>query len=266
MKKLIITLSILLTLPFAVLRAQTENDMKRLNACKEEVRAINSQTLYKKQRTWGDTTAFKNKANLTVADYKTPMEAVMIYYDSNGKIRKYISMFDYPDNLGFQIHYFDADGYEVHSVVCAAVGTTGNSYMNKNKLVYLNIETRDENYEVEETIEQYGGENRFTAAAYSHTDNIPKHLTDDPSLRFDAKASKVTFSPPKVNDKTITNVRRANLRKNSSTTAEIITVLKLGSIVQILECSNREWYKIKVNGQTGYISGELLEPVECIVK
>ena len=259
--KQIIILTLLLALPFVALRAQTEDDMKRLSACKEEVRAMNSQTLYKKQRIWG--TAAENKVNLTVVDYKTIVEGVMIYYDSKGKIRKYIETFNYPESYGFSIHYFDEEGYAVHSVFNDPLGVTGNRFMKKNKLVYLNIETRDENYEIEETIEQYGGESSFTATKYPHTDSIPKHLANDPLLSFDAKtATRVTFSPPKANDKTVTNVRRANLRKNPSTAAEIITVVALGDIVQILERANEEWYKITVGGQTGYIFGELIELVE----
>ena len=263
MKKGLITLSLLLAIPSAALRAQTENELRLLNACKEEVSTINSQTLYKQWHSWGS--AAENKVNLTLAEYKTVVDGVMIYYDSEGKIRKYIETFSYPESSGFSIHYFDKDGYAVHSVFYNPLGITGSRFMNKNQLVYLSVETRDENYEIEEIIEQYGGESFFTACL--HTDSIPKHLTDDPLLKFDAKTNKkVNFSPPKANDKTITNVRRANLRKNPSTAAEIITVAELGSIVQILESANEQWYKVMVNGQTGYIFGELLESVERIME
>jgi hypothetical protein len=248
----------MLALPCAALQAQTAHDLELLNACKEEVHAINSLTLYKKLNTISE-----SQINLTLVNYMDVVEGIMIYYDSNKKIRKFIQMYDYPESNGFKIHYFDADGYAVHSVVCGSIDITGNSFMNKNKLVYLNIEIRDENYQIEETIEQYGDEGSFSAIGFSHTDSIPKHLTDDPLLRYDAKTAKrVTFSSPKANDKTVTNVRRANLRAKPSTNAEIITVVEMNGIVQILESVNDQWYKVEVNGLTGYLFGELLEPVE----
>ena len=49
MKKVIIILCAALALPYFMLRAQTAEELKLLNACKEEVSAINSLTLYKKQ-------------------------------------------------------------------------------------------------------------------------------------------------------------------------------------------------------------------------
>jgi len=156
MKKVIIILNIL-SLPFAALRAQTENDLKLLNACKKEVSAINSQTLYKKQYVFGVT---PQKRNLTIVDYKDVFEGIL------------------------------------------------------------------------------------------------NNATDP----------KVTFSPPKANDQTVINVRRANLRKAPSTDADLISVVELGSIVQILERTDEQWYRVKVNGHTGYIFGELLEPVEREIK
>ena len=259
MEKLIIIFSFIL-LSFAALRAQTENDLKLLNACKEEVSAINSLTLYKKQCAFG---APRTNRNLTIVDYKDFMfEAIfMVFYDTEQRIRKYITTSNYPEGSAFSIYYFDTDGYEVHSIFYDPLLRAGNRYMNKNKLVYLNMAAIDENYEITETIERYGGETDVY-----HTDNIKNHHLYGHFKLDIATDPKVTFSPPQANDRTITNVRRANLRKAPSTDADRITVVELGSIVQILERTDEQWYRVKVNGHTGYIFGELLEPVEREMK
>ena len=194
-----------------VLQAQTAHDLELLNACKEEVKAINSQTLYKTQ--------------------------------------------------------FFGDEYKNTNI-------TGYRYMNKGKLVYISIEVKGEIDVVTEVVERFGGKIP-DSEVYSFDDNFHRYLHTDSikntptyvKLSFNMKTDKqIIFSLPKAGDKTVTNVRRANLRKNPSTTAEITTVIELGSIVQILERTNTDWYKINVNGQNGYIFGELLEPVEQVVK
>ena len=71
---------------------------------------------------------------------------------------------------------------------------------------------------------------------------------------------------PETNDKTVTNVLLANLYKNSNASEDkIIAVVEFGSIVQIIEPWNW-WYKVKVNGQTGYIREDYLDLVERIVE
>ena len=259
MKKVIIIL-IFISLSFFALRAQTENDLKLLSDCKKEVSTINSLTLYKKQYVFGTP---RTNRNLTIVDYKDFMfEAIFIvFYDTEQRIRKYITTSNYPEGSAFTIYYFDVDGYEVHSVFYDPLARAGNRYMNKNNLVYLNMAAIDENYEITETIEQYGGETFVL-----HTDSIKNHHLYE-YLKLDiATDPKVTFSPPKANDHTITNVSRANLRKAPSTDADRIAVVELGSIVQILERTDEQWYRVKVNGHTGYIFGELLETVEREIK
>jgi len=256
MKKAVIILNLIFFLLPSALQAQTENDLKLLNACKEEVSAINSQTLYKKQYVFETP---RTNRNLTIVDYKDFMfEAIfMVFYDTEYRIRKHITTSNYPEGSAFTIYYFDTDGYEVHSVFYDPLARAGNRYMNKNKLVYLNMAAIDENYEITETIEQYGGETDVY-----HTESIKNHHLYE-HLKLDITTDpKVSFSSPQKGDKTITNVRRASLRKMPSINAERITVVELGAIVQILERENDEWYKVYLNGQTGYIFGELLEPVE----
>ncbi|MDR2148803.1 MAG: SH3 domain-containing protein [Tannerella sp.] len=248
-----------LALLSTALQAQTENDLKLLDACKEEVSAINSMTLYKKQYIWGPVR--ENVGNLTIVDYRDiVMESSMIFYDAEKRIRKYIKTFNDPEGSGFSIYWFDADGYEVHSVFHIPWDRAGNQYAKKGKPVYLNMETINENYEIEEIIEQYGGETYVF-----HADSIKNRLYEP--LKLDPGVDpKVTFSPPQAGDKTVTNVRRANVRKAPATDAERIKVIGLGSIVQILERAGDQWYRINLNGETGYIFGELLEPVEREVK
>jgi hypothetical protein len=258
MKNLKTTFILLLALPMITLWAQTNDELKLLNACKEEVSTMNSQTLYKMQYVDGMT--FLKKSNFTIVDYSDLVEAgAMVFYDAGKRIRKFIMMSNYPEGSSFVVFYFDADGYEVHSVFFSPQASAGNQYTKKNKLVYVNKEIYNEDYEIEETVERYSGETNTW-----HTDDVKNHSYYN-HLQLDiATALKVTFLPPQAGDKTITNVRRANLRKAPSTDAERITVVQIGSIVQILERANDQWYHVKVGEQTGYIFGELLEPVEKI--
>ena len=257
-----------------VLQAQTAHDLELLNACKKEVKAINSQTLYKMQFFWDE---YKN-TNITVVDYNSYESGFLIYYDTEKRIRKCINTFSYPEENGFAIRYFDTDGYLIYSIhyhgSAMAPPITGYRYMNKGKLVYISIEVKGEIDVVTEVVERFGGKIPDSEVysfdkdfhCYLHTDSI-KNTPTYVKLSFNTKTDKqIIFSLPKAGDKTVTNVRRANLRKNPSTTAEITTVIELGSIVQILERTNTDWYKINVNGQNGYIFGELLEPVEQVMK
>jgi len=184
MRKTFIILNLIFFLLPAALQAQTENDMKLLNDCKKEVSAINSLTLYKKQYVFGVTL---QKRNLTIVDYKDVFEGIfMVFYDVEQRIRKYITTSNYSEGSAFDIYYFDADGYEIHSVFYNPQLRAGNRYTNKNNLVYLNIAAIDENYEITETIEQYGGETDVY-----HTESIKNHhlyehfkldITTDPKV------------------------------------------------------------------------------------
>ena len=270
MKKAIIILSLLLSLPIFAF-AQTENDLQLLNAAKEEVRAINNQTLYRKHYT----EAWNGSSARTITDFLTLYNAdaaFLVYYDTEKRIRKFIDMFTVPEEYGYSIHYFDTGGYVVKSIFFGSGSMnpliTGTCHMSKGKLVYLDINTQDEAEEVAKAIEQYGGK-MPDADFYSdrrryllHTDSLKNHyyyehfkldITTDP---------KVVFRLPQTNDKTTINVRRANLRIAPATDAEIITAVEVGNIVEILEVTNNQWYKVMVNGKIGYVFGELLEPVE----
>jgi hypothetical protein len=251
-----------------MLQAQTENDLKLLNACKEEVSAINSLTLYKKQFFEGN---IKVTENVTIVDLNEHEYAVLVYYDTEKRIRKRISIGRDSDIRTFSIWYFDAEGHLVYYINYAE-GNEGNYkgylYMNKGKLVYISMEVKDFITEQTKVVEQYGKmpdpdffsfDNGFPL----HTDKISKA-----ELRFDMKTDRrVRFSTPQNGDLTVTNIRRANLRKSPSTDAERIAFVEMGNIVRIVERTNDQWYKISTDdGKTGYIFSEFLETVEREVK
>lgn len=58
-------------------------------------------------------------------------------------------------------------------------------------------------------------------------------------------------------------VNKANVRSSASTSSKKIGTVKLGKVVEIIGQSNN-WYKIKLNKTTGYISSELVSK-DCIV-
>ena len=272
MKLIKTTIILLLTFPLVALQAQTQDDLRLLNACKEEVRAINNQTLYRKHYTeaWNDSSARTITDFLTL--YNAADAAFLVYYDTEKRIRKFIDMFTVPEQYGYSIHYFDTGGYVVKSIFFGNGAMnpliTGTRYMSKGKLVYLDINTQDEAGEVAKAIEQYGGK-MPDADFYSdrrryllHTDSLKNHYYYEHFKLDIATNPKVVFRLPQTNDKTTINVRRANLRIAPATDAEIITAVELGNIVEILEITNNQWYKVKVNEKIGYIFGELLEVVE----
>ena len=267
MKKVIIILCAVLALPYSMLRAQTADELKLLNACKEEVSAINSLTLYKKQFFEGN---IKVNDNVTIVDLDEHEYAVLVYYDAEKRIRKRISIGRDSDIRTFSIWYFGADGHLV-CYINYAEGNEGNYrgylYMNKGKLVYISMEVKGFITEQTKVVEQYGKmPNPDIFSFYKdfplHTDKISKK-----ELRFDMKTDKqVRFSTPQNGDLTVTNIRRANLRKSPSTDSERITFIEMGDIVKIEERAGDQWYKISAKGRAGYIFSEFIEPVEREVK
>ncbi len=259
---------IILALLPATLWAQNTNEVKFLNACKDEVKAINSQELYKKQILWGAEP--DNDGNVSITDYTNQSDANMIYYDNDGRIRKFIMMFNYPETIRFSMHYFDKDGYVVSSICYerSAMDTSviGVRYMHKNKLIYVDIELRDEEENVVKVIKHYSRTTeRLPDKNYNailHVDSLTNYCRkEDLTFRPD-DYRKIYSTLPKVGEKTIVNVRESNIHEKPSDKANIVTAAHLGDIVEITEDLKNGWYKIQQNEKSGYVKAEFLELVE----
>ena len=56
-----------------------------------------------------------------------------------------------------------------------------------------------------------------------------------------------------------TTTANLNMRSSASTKGKILTTLKKGTKVDVVQKQSNGWYKIKVNGKTGYVSGSYLK-------
>ncbi len=56
-----------------------------------------------------------------------------------------------------------------------------------------------------------------------------------------------------------TTTANVNLRKGASTSTNIITTIKKGSKVTIVDKSISGWYKVKYSNKTGYVSNQYIK-------
>ena len=68
--------------------------------------------------------------------------------------------------------------------------------------------------------------------------------------------NNTTTTPPATATENGVTTANLNMRTSASTSASIITTIAKGSTVEIVDKSNPNWYKVKYNGQTGYVSRE----------
>lgn len=251
------------------LSAQTMYRNPEIIPQRNQVTAINSLTLYKKQWTWQGN---ENEGSKTLVDFiEHGGEYVFVYYDSRGRIRKFISAYNYPEECSYMLCYYDDNGDLIflnsycHSAMNYAVN--GSAYMKKGSLAYLDVEVYDEEDKLKKTIVQHQGkfplsyDIKSKFGKYLHTDSLKAF--DGEEVVFKAEQyKKVKFNLPRKGDITLTNAKRVNLRKLPSTEASILTVVKIGTLVQIVADSEKDWYKVKVGNLEGYIYGDMLEAVE----
>lgn len=71
------------------------------------------------------------------------------------------------------------------------------------------------------------------------------------------QATEVVAEPEKIQKTLYVNTELVNMRKEASTSAEVIARLSLNTAVDVYDEQNG-WYKVKVSGNDGYISSSLL--------
>lgn len=73
-----------------------------------------------------------------------------------------------------------------------------------------------------------------------------------------SKTSEVSTSTPKKNQSGVYVLRSVYLRKSADSDSDILTIVPVGTTCTYLD-SAPGWYKVKYNGQTGFISQRLTE-------
>lgn len=274
--KTIALLLILLLITKTSALSQEQNDIDLLNAGKERVNEINNLVLCKQTLTYDG--LYDNNGKISVTNYREVEESVsFIYYDEAKRIRKFVYLYNYPEELGYSIHYFDKAGDAVHSVYhtqsALSTGVVGYKYCCGEKPVYVNVLLNDSEIGVKREIAQYGAEmivtNNRAFDDFLHTDSILvfcKYIYQLETINYPTDCVKVVFGMPSINEKAIVNARNVNIRKEPSFEGRVIAVVELGTVLQVAsgrkDMEDSDWYKIYCDEFTGYIYKEYLELVE----
>ena len=83
-----------------------------------------------------------------------------------------------------------------------------------------------------------------------------KYITLDNNNSSDNDSNNAPVAPPATSAEKGVTTANLNMRTSASTSASIITTIAKGSTVEIVDKSTPNWYKVKYNGQTGYVSRE----------
>jgi len=209
-----------------------------------------------------------------------------IYKDNDGKIRKFVTMWNHPEMSGYEVHYFDTKG----ELLCSYIHIRsymmphfyGYRYMSDGKQQYCDIDVYDEDRDMWERITYSGGNILLTSYnsfdCVLHADSVVSvcnFLYEMQDVFSKNSTNKVRFVTPEKGDKSVINVRGVSIREkdniNGSTMyqplfGEIIEVFEKGKEDYIEPYGKHNWFKVIVNGKTGYIFGAFLEPVEKEVK
>lgn len=84
-------------------------------------------------------------------------------------------------------------------------------------------------------------------------DEVAKNLADE------TKEVKKVVTTERY--EVITNTSNLNVRKSASETAEVIGSLPKGTIVELINKDNAEWFKVKFSSGEGFCSSKYLKKV-----
>ena len=249
----------------------------------KEVNRINGDTLYKKIVTYN---GLHSKNTLGIDSYKDTDECVsFIYYNSYSAIKKLVHLFSYPEESGYVIQYFDKYGYTaktiIHEESAMNPAISGLQYAYGGKSVYTNLEEYNSETSEKEAIASYSSHempfnNRFLDDI-KHVDSILGFCINTYQVK-DLSAIEVsnlvTFALPERGHKTVVNAKDVLVRKKPQLNSKALFSVSIGDIVSVTEKGEEQtinnygtypWYAIEINGETGYIFGAFLEPVEAII-
>jgi cell wall-associated NlpC family hydrolase len=78
-----------------------------------------------------------------------------------------------------------------------------------------------------------------------------------------AAAMMVLFATSAFAANKVTAKSNVNLRKTASTSSKVVTVMRKGTSRTVIKTSkNGKWYKVKVNGKTGYVRSNYVDVVD----
>lgn len=269
------------------LYAQEPPDDLLMTQCINEVDRINNLVLSKGYLIYRDDVHHIEPAISTeYEDYGwTP---ACVYYDSVGRIRKYVDVNEMADGGGGHVNimYFDEAGllcYNLYSDVDQGQMLHGKMHVRNLTILqfegsaysmdYNNAEWRDFLY-LDKSLPLKINEYEF---AIGNVDDLKKWLKIE-NVSIPHGCSKVKFTAPRSGDTAVVSGDGVLVREEPSTTSKIVAKNSIGGFVSVLCVMHAEtlgkfgtynWYKVQQDWyegkQTGYIFGAFLEPVEQVI-
>lgn len=201
-----------------------------------------------------------------------------LYYDKQGKIRKFISEYNYPESTFTLIAYYDLsevlikvlfdetqpEGCYSQGYICKT--TNGKFYYNYN--IYQDIVFQEQKYGHTSLIDSIDICLDFNLTNCIDAKSLLSYykIKDAPVLD---SCMVVTFIKPVIGSVAHINANKVKIRTEPNSQSETISTLNVGDKVMVVDtiCGEMNyWYKISINNHgnynSGYINGEFLEPIE----
>jgi uncharacterized protein YgiM (DUF1202 family) len=88
-------------------------------------------------------------------------------------------------------------------------------------------------------------------------------LVIDPTPSPSPKSTNDFGEGSKVTCAKVIAIEALNVRFGASDREKVLTWLKSGELVQVLDQSDRDWWKIERGGKSGYVRSSYLQESEC---
>jgi hypothetical protein len=290
MKTKIVAVIVLLIVLSDRLYSQERANDTLIKLCKSEVDNINNMTLYKGYLMYGnDAHSIESSVGMEYEDYDwTP---ACVYYDSEGRIRKYADVNETVDGGGKHVNimYFDETGSlccNLYSDVDQGQMLHGKMYVYNSTVLRFEGSAYSMDYNDGEWRDFLYLDNPFPIKineyefAIRNVEDIKNWLRID-DISMPDGCLKVRFRTPQINDTVVISGKDVLIRENPSTISRIVARNSTGGFVSVSGVMSKEnigkfgthnWYKIQQDlyetgdrKQTGYLFGAFVEPVEQIV-
>jgi len=210
------------------------------------------------------------------------------YFDEDGNLRKYVSVAEYPESRSKTVAYYNKlgklayislydyqpEGYSYQGIAYQANCDNNTVYYKYTVTYDMAGESKAWNREGHSSNFSIIIDNHDILAQYTDTKKLQSFLRIN-ALTPPANSPKIQFRKPAVNDITYINSNNVNLREQASTSSKVIGALNSGKRVKILEVLHMEaignlgtyyWYKIQLNGISGYVFGAFLNTDEAQIE
>ncbi|WP_163214571.1 SH3 domain-containing protein [Bacteroides sp. 519] len=244
-----------------------------LEDIRKEVACINKEIVFK------SILSNNGQKNIPITEYDRVIEDVAyIYFDIENNIKKSIHLRNHPEFAGFTIHYYGNSGDVIYTITqnrsSLEPAILGVRALRNSKLIYTDIQLNNDNNEIIEAKEFWGGEDIVSGDIIYNIKSIAdlkKHLHQIYNIKeINSEDSVRVLFKLSIDEKTFINVRRLNLRAEPNLKSKITEIGGLGTdswAVQVLDTINYEnqrWCKIDTHKHVAYVLAIFLEPIESI--